>query len=63
MNDYIGNFCCGIQSHSKRSEAIRFEMNELIFRIADVDDYAAGGEGWAELLNDCLNEGILTSGR
>ena len=38
-------------------------VDEFVFGVADVEDHAAGGEGWAEVFDDGLDERILPAGR
>jgi len=62
MNDHIGNLCCRIQGDAQQFKFSRFEMNEFVLRIANVDDNAAWGESRAELFDDRFDKGILTAG-
>ncbi len=40
-----------------------FEMDEFIFCVADINDYASWSEHRTEMFDDCLDQGVLSSGR
>ncbi len=62
VDDDIGNLGGGIQGDSERGQACGFQMDELVFGVADVEDHATGGKGGAEVLDDGLDERILAAG-
>ena len=61
MNDNIGYFRRGVQSHAKRREVIGFQVDEFVFCVANVDDNAARREGRAKMLDNRFNERILSA--
>jgi hypothetical protein len=62
VEDDIENSGGGIQGDAERGQACAFQVYEFVFPFADVEHHAAMSEGGAELINDGLDEGILTAG-
>jgi len=62
VDDDIGNLGGGIQGDAESGQARGFQMDELVFGVADVEDHAAGGEGGAEVFDDSRDERILAAG-